>query len=442
MKEYPAYIVDIYDPDELNRYKIRVVGEHNADLPEDQLPWSVVSPGLGSGGGRGKSTNMLKGQKVGVTPTTAGKSEWIITSGSSTYEEEGKESEYLQNIDSDLIEEVPTPNISTGNIKKLAGTIFAALNTKLITAVIGAIGPSDPTSPPVGVKVTSSLIDLTSSPVTMQEGGNLGSLLSYITYEGHPAGTDEVEITLTDTGGMIGFDELGNTVEPEIVNSSLIIPAGINTDRDYTLTYNVVDLKEPGTPVVPSSNSIIVLVTDSTKGYSPIPRNILDTTIPGETRAAVTPQMNITEPKLRSDLASYPHNEVIQKENGLAMEIDGTPDKPRFAVNHPGGRLEINDLNEGIFKAEGGIYFISEDHLSQYIQGAVEMYARDYINMKTNTMFLEGELVVDGNVHITGELHVDGQGVSNVDFTGGGVSLKTHTHGGVKTGGGNTSVPN
>ena len=49
---------------------------------------------------------------------------------------------------------------------------------------------------------------------------------------------------------------------------------------------------------------------------------------------------------------------------------------------------------------------------------------------------------ITGNVHITGNVQVDQTLTATTDVVGGGKSLKSHTHGGVQTGSGNTGAPN
>lgn len=50
---------------------------------------------------------------------------------------------------------------------------------------------------------------------------------------------------------------------------------------------------------------------------------------------------------------------------------------------------------------------------------------------------------VSGGKHkFTGDMEVTGKITATVDVIGGGIHLKTHTHGGVESGGSNTSTPN
>lgn len=49
---------------------------------------------------------------------------------------------------------------------------------------------------------------------------------------------------------------------------------------------------------------------------------------------------------------------------------------------------------------------------------------------------IKGDVIIEGNVHVTKKLEAD------IDVYGNGTSLHTHTHGGVRTGGSNTDVPN
>lgn len=54
----------------------------------------------------------------------------------------------------------------------------------------------------------------------------------------------------------------------------------------------------------------------------------------------------------------------------------------------------------------------------------------------TMTIVCPGQVNIIGNVNVTGHMTVTG------DVNGSGVSLKTHTHGGVQSGGGSTASPN
>jgi phage baseplate assembly protein gpV len=53
-----------------------------------------------------------------------------------------------------------------------------------------------------------------------------------------------------------------------------------------------------------------------------------------------------------------------------------------------------------------------------------------------------GKLFVDGDVEITGKIDVTGDVTCAADVVATGISLVTHTHGGVMPGAANTGVPN
>lgn len=48
----------------------------------------------------------------------------------------------------------------------------------------------------------------------------------------------------------------------------------------------------------------------------------------------------------------------------------------------------------------------------------------------------------NGNIDTTGNISANGTVTGSTDVVAGGIALRTHTHGGVQTGGGNTGVPN
>lgn len=58
------------------------------------------------------------------------------------------------------------------------------------------------------------------------------------------------------------------------------------------------------------------------------------------------------------------------------------------------------------------------------------------------TLRVIGTLYVDGDVQITGKIDVAGQVTCDADVVASGISLTTHTHGGVEPGAANTSGPN
>jgi phage baseplate assembly protein V len=54
---------------------------------------------------------------------------------------------------------------------------------------------------------------------------------------------------------------------------------------------------------------------------------------------------------------------------------------------------------------------------------------------------MASEINIDGAVNIKGDVDITGQITASGDVVGSGISLKTHVHGGVQSGGSRTSVP-
>ena len=56
-------------------------------------------------------------------------------------------------------------------------------------------------------------------------------------------------------------------------------------------------------------------------------------------------------------------------------------------------------------------------------------------------MYISGNVSIGGDVDVGGSVDAGGQVTASDDVVGGGISLKTHRHSGVETGGGNTGTP-
>lgn len=139
----------------------------------------------------------------------------------------------------------------------------------------------------------------------------------------------------------------------------------------------------------------------------------------------------------------------------------------RVPIQHLGSS-QSNSIKLKVKKGDHGIIFLSQMDLSNYMEtgkdskcetseafnltnaiycpflqwvnGGVSSAISDMeIEMPLTTwkgdINLTGNLVVNGNINCTGTV------TATVDVVGGGISLKTHTHGGVQTGGGNTGGP-
>jgi len=442
-EQFKATVVDIYDPNESGRYKIRVHDVHSSELPIEQLPWSTVDAKLGSGKGRGSSINILKKQVVNVRPVTAGHSEWVITSGTTFFEQEG--GEYSKNVEDEdnLTEETSVPNMSTANLEKLANTVFTLIQAKLLVEIVGGAGYTE-TELPQAVKILTYGIDWTSEP-TGPLGKEYTGLLDFVVYNDETPTLDDVEILMEDDGGI------GATIDGNVLTIPIDVLPGT-----YTLIYETIDLDTIPEIPLPRLNEILIEVTDDEdedEEYTnpgPISGSRRTRAVPRS--GARTPQNNHVEPDAKTDKATYPHNEVIQKENGLTLELDGTPEKPRFAVGHPGGRIEINDESQIILKSEGETHIIS-DALKEYINTTIELSVGEQMNIKAPKLFIEGDVMIDGTLIVTKEVTMekDVNAYKNVmigeycrateDVIGGGISLKGHKHSGVKSGSSTSGPP-
>ncbi|MEM8554386.1 MAG: phage baseplate assembly protein V [Pseudomonadota bacterium] len=67
--------------------------------------------------------------------------------------------------------------------------------------------------------------------------------------------------------------------------------------------------------------------------------------------------------------------------------------------------------------------------------------AEPYINLAGGRMVIDGDLIVTGKVVFQDTLSVAGQTTCDADVVASGVSLKTHRHGGVRSGSAQTGEP-
>jgi len=63
------------------------------------------------------------------------------------------------------------------------------------------------------------------------------------------------------------------------------------------------------------------------------------------------------------------------------------------------------------------------------------------IDLKGGTLKLDGNVKITGNIEVIGNISVDGNIAASGDIKAGGISLTSHTHGGVESGGSNTGGP-
>lgn len=86
-------------------------------------------------------------------------------------------------------------------------------------------------------------------------------------------------------------------------------------------------------------------------------------------------------------------------------------------------------------------------YIGGFLNGVPQQYVRFSstgieVVSPTEVTIMAPLITLDGEVHATGQVNGDAGATFAEDVTGAGVSLETHTHGGVTTGGGSTGAPN
>lgn len=100
---------------------------------------------------------------------------------------------------------------------------------------------------------------------------------------------------------------------------------------------------------------------------------------------------------------------------------------------NPGSKRQYN-MSDGLYV--GGLLNAVPTQYVRFSADGVTVVSPDTIRLQAPTIELAGDVVqTDGDITATGFITADG------DVVGSGVSLATHTHSGVTTGGGNTGPP-
>lgn len=84
---------------------------------------------------------------------------------------------------------------------------------------------------------------------------------------------------------------------------------------------------------------------------------------------------------------------------------------------------------------------IRQENIELLARASVTISAADLVAIKASSITIEGEVVITGNVTHNGNQTINGSVSATVDVKASGISLKSHKHGGVDTGGGSTSGP-
>jgi len=138
-KTWDAIIVDTKDPEKRGRVKLRVEGQHPGDLPEDQLPWALVQPLLGSNSGKGIKNTISVGQFCKVKSIDTAMTEFMVVSGANAFRSKKGGGTPYSVIKNKELFDVPIPDLASLDPMKLGRTIFADLQAKLIDKITAEI---------------------------------------------------------------------------------------------------------------------------------------------------------------------------------------------------------------------------------------------------------------------------------------------------------------
>ena len=178
----------------------------------------------------------------------------------------------------------------------------------------------------------------------------------------------------------------------------------------------------------------------------------------GENTLPHTPDSEIGEPESKF-AAEYPFNKVFQTESGHVKEYDDTPEAERIREYHKSGTFyEVSPDGTLVTHVVKDSYRVVAENDSLHVKGDVkivvdgnvELTAKQDVTANINKT-LTAEIkesatvtcpnsTVNGNVSINGNLSVSGTSTA-ADHLSGGISGKSHKHGGVQSGSSATSTP-
>ncbi len=102
---------------------------------------------------------------------------------------------------------------------------------------------------------------------------------------------------------------------------------------------------------------------------------------------------------------------------------------------------------KGLSTGDVALYNKNGDKIVLNNDGNAEVTVSKKIKMKCPNIELTGNVLITGNLTLNGDMatsgnqSISGTQITGVDVVGGGISLKGHVHGGIKSGGGSTSSP-
>lgn len=112
------------------------------------------------------------------------------------------------------------------------------------------------------------------------------------------------------------------------------------------------------------------------------------------------------------------------------------------ASEHGTYRFKVDAQGEAaLYNQWGDVIHLKQDR-SIRVEAQLKVDVVSPLATFSGNVAVAGNLAVTGNSTAAGNLTVAGTVTGTTDVVSGGKSLKTHTHGGVQTGGGNTGAPN
>jgi hypothetical protein len=503
-KTFPAVIIDAEDPDKAGRVKIKIPGIHPADLPDDQLPWVQVSALLGANAGQGAKKVLQKGMMVNVKSLTETASEFIVESGSHIIREELNQIPAMLDADgmpfanvlNEALEKEFVPKIVSTNMKKLMTTVYGTIKENLLN--IGE-GNGDPDIVVDGLWLKAKDVDFRfTKPIYSIFGRNLGKFNNKFYYFNlgfappnpiHepgappiapfipedpdffvPATPDNVELLLTDDGGVVGWNFDGSQGHAVLDKWELIIPPNVSFGlnpagyKDYTLKYKVTDKKWPWVfdeadihirvvgplwkpDFVKSMKNIYGEEKERTVNFVSKRQVELQFDMPEDIEgtlweffknpwegleglvycgselrefifSACTPEYSFQEFEPESHLGKTEDKEALVMPNGLTVEVDGSKDNAYYSVKHPSGsRFELFDDGRGILKTMLSFQLVSMKNLLINARNMLELSVSRRINVKTEQFFLDTtettitceNFKIKGDLHIQGNLFIEGK---------------------------------
>lgn len=118
----------------------------------------------------------------------------------------------------------------------------------------------------------------------------------------------------------------------------------------------------------------------------------------------------------------------------VAKTADGKATLQGAAIGVPPGSERQFDMSDGLYM--GGLLNGTPTQYVRFTAGGVTVLSSTKVTVQAPTIELKGAVVQTG-----GDVSMSGTLTAATDVVGGGIHLKTHTHGGVTAGGAQTSPP-